>query len=113
MRFGIGAAATRQYAQNTHRCGPSLCASERKLFAPGLPSSTPPPTAFASYGINDWMYVSMLGAVVRVAPASRTSSIFLRRIVGSMFMRVNAKCAHQARPPVRACGDSPALDPAP
>jgi len=31
--------------------------------------------------------------------ASRTSSIFLRRIVGAMFMRVNSKCAHQVRPP--------------
>ncbi len=30
----------------------------------------------------------------------RKSSIFLRRIVGSMFMRVNAKCAHQVRPPL-------------
>jgi Leucine carboxyl methyltransferase len=29
----------------------------------------------------------------------RSSSIFLRRIVGSMFMRVNSKCAHQVRPP--------------
>jgi hypothetical protein len=27
------------------------------------------------------------------------SSIFLRRIVGVMFMRVNSKCAHQVRPP--------------
>ena len=27
------------------------------------------------------------------------SSIFLRRIVRIMFMRVNAKCAHQVRPP--------------
>ena len=27
------------------------------------------------------------------ALASRTSSIFLRRIIGSMFMRVNSKCA--------------------
>ena len=31
--------------------------------------------------------------------ASRKSSIFLRRIVGPMFMRVNSKCAHQVRPP--------------
>jgi hypothetical protein len=28
------------------------------------------------------------------AHASRKSSIFLGRIVGAMFMRVNAKCAH-------------------
>jgi hypothetical protein len=28
-----------------------------------------------------------------------SSSIFLRRIIGSMFMRVNSKCAHQVRPP--------------
>jgi hypothetical protein len=28
------------------------------------------------------------------APASRTSSIFLWRIIGSMFIRVNSKCAH-------------------
>ena len=35
------------------------------------------------------------------ANAHRTcrSSIFLGRIVGAMFMRVNAKCAHQLRPP--------------
>jgi hypothetical protein len=33
------------------------------------------------------------------APASRTSSIFLRRMIGSMFMRVNPKGAHQVRPP--------------
>src|SRR2546425_12630931 len=31
--------------------------------------------------------------------ASRKSSIFLRRIVGVMFMRVNSKRAHQVRPP--------------
>jgi hypothetical protein len=35
-----------------------------------------------------------------VAPASRKSSIFLRRIVGAMFMRVNSKCAHRVRPPL-------------
>jgi hypothetical protein len=33
-------------------------------------------------------------AIDVAAPASRKSSIFLRRIVGSMFMRVNSKCAH-------------------
>jgi hypothetical protein len=27
------------------------------------------------------------------------SSIFLRRMIGVMFMRVNLKCAHQLRPP--------------
>ena len=32
-------------------------------------------------------------------PTISCSSIFLRRIVGSMFMRVNSKCAHQVRPP--------------
>ena len=37
------------------------------------------------------------------ARASHKSSIFLRRIIGSMFMRVNSKCAHQVRPPLRAC----------
>jgi hypothetical protein len=31
--------------------------------------------------------------------ASRKSSIFSFGIVSSMFMRVNAKCAHQVRPP--------------
>ena len=34
-------------------------------------------------------------------PTSRTSSILLRRKVGSMFTRVNSKCAHQVRPPLR------------
>ena len=34
------------------------------------------------------------------ARASRKSSIFLWRIVGPMFMRVNSKCAHQLRPPL-------------
>jgi hypothetical protein len=33
------------------------------------------------------------------APASRKSSIFLRKIVGAMFLRVNSKCAQQVRPP--------------
>jgi hypothetical protein len=33
------------------------------------------------------------------ARAFRKSSIFLRRMISSMFMRVNSKCAHQARPP--------------
>jgi hypothetical protein len=32
-------------------------------------------------------------------PPRGNSSIFLRRIVSSMFMRVNAWCAHQVRPP--------------
>jgi hypothetical protein len=34
------------------------------------------------------------------APTSRKSSIFLRRIVSVMFMRVNSKCAPQVRPPL-------------
>ena len=34
------------------------------------------------------------------AGASRKSSTFLGRMIGSMFMRVNSKCAHQVRPPV-------------
>jgi len=37
---------------------------------------------------------------VTSAPASRKSSIFLGRIVGVMFMRVNSMCAHQVRPPL-------------
>jgi hypothetical protein len=40
----------------------------------------------------------------KVAPKTRSSSIFLRRKVGVVFMRVNSKCAHQARPPSRAGG---------
>jgi len=35
------------------------------------------------------------------ARASRASSIFFRRIVGVVFMRVNWKCAHQVQPPSR------------
>ena len=35
-----------------------------------------------------------------VPAASRKSSIFLRREVGVVFMRVNSKCAHQVRPPL-------------
>jgi len=35
---------------------------------------------------------------------SRKSSIVLRRIIGSMFMRVNSKCAHQVRPPLGPFG---------
>jgi len=34
------------------------------------------------------------------ARTSRKSSIFLERKVGVVFMRVNAKCAHQVRPPL-------------
>ena len=34
------------------------------------------------------------------APASRNSSIFLRRMIGVTFMRVNSKCARQVRPPL-------------
>jgi hypothetical protein len=33
-----------------------------------------------------------------------TSSTFLERIVGAMFMRVNSKCAHQVRPPPSQLG---------
>jgi len=32
------------------------------------------------------------------ARTSRKSSIFLRRMIGSMLMRVNSKCAHQGAP---------------
>src|SRR5205085_363386 len=39
-----------------------------------------------------------------VAPVSHKSSIFLRRKIGLMFMRVNSKCAHQVRPPSLASG---------
>ena len=35
------------------------------------------------------------------APRWRKSSIFLRRIIGSMSIRVNSKCAHQVRPTSR------------
>jgi hypothetical protein len=38
---------------------------------------------------------------LRLRPVPSDSSIFLRRIVGVMFMGVNARCAHQARPPRR------------
>src|SRR5205814_7276841 len=34
-----------------------------------------------------------------VVRASRKSSIFLGRMAGVMFMRVNSTCAHQVRPP--------------
>jgi len=34
------------------------------------------------------------------APRTSRPSIFLRRIIGSMFIRVNSKCAHQVRPPL-------------
>ena len=40
-----------------------------------------------------------MNAEMNVAP--RISSIFLWRIIGAMFMRVNSKCAHQVRPPLR------------
>src|SRR6266478_3637587 len=43
------------------------------------------------------------------ARASHKSSIFLRRIVGSMFMWVNSKCAHQVRPPLERVGGSVGL----
>jgi hypothetical protein len=33
----------------------------------------------------------------------------LRRKVGAMFMRVNSKCAHQVRPPLRADSDGPGV----
>ena len=33
------------------------------------------------------------------AAASRKSSIFWRRIVLAVFLRMNSKCAHHARPP--------------
>ena len=36
-----------------------------------------------------------------VALTSLASSILLRRIIGSMFMRVNCKCAHQLSPPLK------------
>jgi hypothetical protein len=35
----------------------------------------------------------------QLPPKIRRSSNSLRRIVGVMFTRVNAKCAHQVRPP--------------
>ncbi len=38
-------------------------------------------------------------------------SIFLRRIVSSMFMRVNSRCAHQVRPPVGRMGGCSARQP--
>ena len=34
------------------------------------------------------------------ARTTSCSSIFLRRMIGSMFMRVNSKCAHHVRPPL-------------
>ncbi len=43
------------------------------------------------------------------ARVSRKSSIFLQRIVGVMFMRVNSKYAHQVRPPSGSIRRSPPL----
>jgi hypothetical protein len=37
---------------------------------------------------------------MQITQRIRSSSIFLRRIVGAMFMRLNSKCAHQLRPPL-------------
>ena len=50
----------------------------------------------ATRGLNFLSAETSLGA-----PASSKSSIFLRRIVGEVFMRMNSKCAHQVRPPLR------------
>jgi hypothetical protein len=41
------------------------------------------------------------GTIGDDALASSKSSIFLRRIVGVVFMRVNSRCAHQERPPLK------------
>ena len=38
-------------------------------------------------------------------PTVHLSSAFLRRMIGSMFMRVNSKCAHQLRPPPSEYGE--------
>jgi hypothetical protein len=38
---------------------------------------------------------------MRDALTTLSSSIFLRRIIGPMFMRVDSKFAHQLRPPLR------------
>src|SRR3984893_16335212 len=44
-----------------------------------------------------------------IAPKTSYSSILFLRIIGSMFMRVNSKCAHQSRP--RPCVERGALEP--
>ena len=61
-------------------------------------------TQLAMSGSGALLAWPQLALVATFAPASRTSSIFLRRIVGSMFMRVNSKCAHQVRPPLTPLG---------
>jgi hypothetical protein len=43
-----------------------------------------------------------MNTLLLLAPKVHRSSILFWRMIGSMFMRVNSKCAHQVRPPLRA-----------
>ncbi len=45
--------------------------------------------------LNQLLADTMTLRATQNAPRIRRSSSFLRRMVGSMFMRVNSKCAHQ------------------
>ena len=65
----------------------------------GLANLALEPRAFNDRGlIEPWIYSGSAQPSPAIdAPASCTSSIFLRRMVGPMFMRLRAKCAHQRR----------------
>jgi hypothetical protein len=61
------------------------------------------------FGYNSINRTSEAHPCRKTVHRSRWSSIFLQRIIGSIFMRVNSKCAHQVRPPLERVGGSVGL----
>ena len=68
-------------------------------LAPGRHVSDSDSAACAAVATTGDLRRLTSGVSTHNAPNTRKSSIFLRRIVGVVFMRVNSKCAHQVRPP--------------
>ena len=61
---------------------------------------TSPPTCVERRRLRRLAVFAESSSNRRDVRTSRKSSIFLRRKVGVVFMRVNSKCAHQVRPPL-------------
>jgi hypothetical protein len=87
----IDGAARRPWALAAARAETRRIDTRRGIRRPWRAESTAARTPADTTKVRAWV-----GAI---RPASRKSSIFLRRMIGSMFMRVNVKCAHQVRPP--------------
>src|SRR5947207_314096 len=84
------------WSRRLQRSPLNIAASKRTAEAPSTQTRLKCPETAGDFGR---LLETASRARSENALTTRRSSIFLRRMVGSTFMRVKSKCAHQVRPP--------------